>query len=204
MLPVAAPSAKVAIDKNALTKSQLASSSEFTWQLSGNNEHLIVSPADNDWMYEWCFNNPHLFRLLLFHGKANRYVEELRVSDRLRFENKHKFSDADLNTITQKTNNLTTAIENFNQEWARCFPNNSGTQSLGAFFKDLHERWRADNQQISSAFSKLKPPRKGRPKMPKPPQELEISILLPKKKNAFNADTFGKYLLKKFGAELLH
>lgn len=202
MLPPAAPGTKVAIDKNALTKSQLASSSEFTWQLAGNNEHLIVSPADNYWMYEWCFNNPHLFRLLLFHGKANRYLKELLAINGLRLAGKYKFSAEALNTITQKTNNLTTAIENFNNEWARCFPNDFGNQSLGAFFNDLHERWQADNQKIADA---LKPKRKPSDKGAKVPKvaELDVSVLLSIKKNAFDANTFGKHLLGQFKGELL-
>src|SRR5262249_7359973 len=51
--------------------------SDFCWYASGPNEYRIVGQGQNLWLHNWCFDAAHLVRLLLFHGKAHRYRQEL-------------------------------------------------------------------------------------------------------------------------------
>lgn len=120
----------------------------FLWKLAGENEHLLVAAKDDPWFHEWCFESAHLFRLLLFHGKAHRYFQELLQVDVFGSKRKGgRFSRRQLQAIARKESNLEIAAQNFAAEWRNAVP--GPPTSLSDFFVKAHKSWCAQALKIS-------------------------------------------------------
>lgn len=157
--------ARVRLDRAApLAPAGLAASGDFLWQLVGADEHLLVSAEDNEWLRYWCFKRAHLFRLLLFHGKADRYAQELeRMGElsRRTVRRSRRFPPGRLEDTEQKNLDLQIAVENFESEWKRAL-GAAGPTPLGDFFARTHRTWRERGlsiwRDIAAAHDLRQPP----------------------------------------------
>lgn len=194
------------------------SSGDFFWSIVGNNEYLIVSPKENPWLHHWCFDKAHLFRLLLFHGKADRYFRELSQVGTLEAKRQSGHLDPEqLEAVKRKYSNLKVAVDNFAQEWRRAV-RESGTP-LEEFFAQTHESWRGQGlrayEQAKQAVARAekilaeasqKPMRKKAESGAAPPKSmasrLEVELKIKRSQLApFDRAAFRKYWKKRFGGE---
>lgn len=143
--PFGTESIVVPVNHADVPTSQSGQASDFLWQLIGSNEHLLLSQSDNSWLYDWVFEKAHLFRLLLFHGKADRYRRELRDADN--FESRRRRGRPDpqmMNSYQTKYKNLNIAAANFAQEWRKAIEWAGEDGTLGNFLARTHESWQVN------------------------------------------------------------
>lgn len=108
-----------------------------------DHELLVFARSDNELLVNWCFNDAHLVRLLLFHGKAAVYGERARIFAEIAkaAASRTPLSRPQLATGHQAAANVTTAVENFARE--RRASGLDGTP-LARWFDGLHAQWRGE------------------------------------------------------------
>lgn len=147
--PFGTESTNVPVNPAAMSQPQIEQSSDFLWQFIGSNEHLLLSKKDNWWLYHWCFERAHLFRLLLFHGKADRYrTEVIGVGNFEAKRLKGSPSPKMLSEYETKYKNLSTAVDNFAHELPKAVADAGESMVLGNFLTRTHESWRVNGRNI--------------------------------------------------------
>jgi nucleoside phosphorylase len=134
-----------------LTLARPTSRCRVRWSLLGDSGHLIVAPSESQAFLDWLFEDSFLPRLLLFHGKIERYRHELEACGLL--ANETRLNPAQHQWIERKLVNLKTAVKNFNAEWSRAGLPTTEVSTLAAFFQNRHQHWSKQGDTIVKVIS---------------------------------------------------
>lgn len=125
--------------------------------LRSERELLVETRLHSRWFHEWMFDRAALFRLLLFHGKAQRYHLQLKAVDVLSARAQSQghfdvFSKAQLSSIERYRKNLDVAIKNFGRAWQQAgASDDAAEQPLLRYFTDTHHAWALSGNETWSA-----------------------------------------------------
>jgi hypothetical protein len=127
---------------------------DFWWQLCGPNDYQVIGRRENYWLHKWCFSYAYLFRLVLFHGKADRYRQELEQASALAVL-ASGLTRRGTQACKQKQQNIELALKNFDAEWDRASLGRQTDSSLGQFFLGSHKAWRDEGQRHLQKIVKI-------------------------------------------------